>query len=214
MTPGYRIRGLREQNEISQKKLSTDLGYKTYTTVSKWEADASLPPGKDLKILAEYFKVTTDYILGLQDFVLNDYRKLDDFIYIDYIKKINPHLPLNKQVIDKLRIPSIVLSDYKQNSYFITIMDSDSINKIIPRHSKVVIQKFNTEKKFEMNNGDIIAVIYKNQLKFKVYTKTDSIINLAAKSFLNIYNDIPIHKNELEKFNFLGKIVHFYKTIK
>ena len=35
MTPGERIKTLRAKNDLSQKQLSHDLGYKTYTTVSK-----------------------------------------------------------------------------------------------------------------------------------------------------------------------------------
>lgn len=48
MSAGQRIRQLRFKKNVSQKELSKDLGYKTYTTVSKWESDASLPPGKEL----------------------------------------------------------------------------------------------------------------------------------------------------------------------
>ena len=41
-------------------------GYKTYTTISKWEADKALPPANDLKKLALYFEVST-IIFRLKD---------------------------------------------------------------------------------------------------------------------------------------------------
>lgn len=42
------------------------LGYKNYTTVSKWESGDSLPRGKELKLLAEIFNISTDYMLGIE----------------------------------------------------------------------------------------------------------------------------------------------------
>ena len=44
------------------------LGYKNYTTVSKWESGDSLPRGKELKLLAEIFNISTDYMLGIEKY--------------------------------------------------------------------------------------------------------------------------------------------------
>ncbi|KMT58934.1 XRE family transcriptional regulator [Paenilisteria newyorkensis] len=43
------------------------MGFKTYTTVSKWESDENSPKGKDIKRLAELFNVTSDYLLCIDD---------------------------------------------------------------------------------------------------------------------------------------------------
>ena len=65
-TLGSRLRKLREQRNMTQTELSQMLGMKTYTTVSKWESDDNFPKGKDLKVLAEFFNVSSDYLLGLE----------------------------------------------------------------------------------------------------------------------------------------------------
>lgn len=64
---GNKIRHLRESRNMTQTELSEMLGMKTYTTVSKWESGENFPKGKDLKKLAEIFKVSSDYLLGLDN---------------------------------------------------------------------------------------------------------------------------------------------------
>ena len=66
-TFGERIKTLRIGINISQQELANQLGYKTFTTVSKWESDASVPPGKELIKLSSLFDVTTDYLLGVEE---------------------------------------------------------------------------------------------------------------------------------------------------
>jgi len=63
---GDRIRKLRESKNMTQTELSEFLGMKTYTTVSKWESNDNFPKGKDLKKIAEFFNVSSDYLLGLE----------------------------------------------------------------------------------------------------------------------------------------------------
>ncbi|HEL7521294.1 TPA: helix-turn-helix domain-containing protein [Enterococcus faecalis] len=61
-----RLKNLREAKNLTQTELAEMLGYKNYTTVSKWESGDSLPRGKELKLLAEIFNISTDYMLGIE----------------------------------------------------------------------------------------------------------------------------------------------------
>lgn len=60
---GQRIRDLRLQNGFEQLDIAKKLGYKSDTTISKWESGASLPTGKKLPLLAMMLNTSTDYIL-------------------------------------------------------------------------------------------------------------------------------------------------------
>ena len=62
-----RLKRLREETNTTQAELAEELGYKNYTTITKWESGTNLPRGKELKLLAEKFGVSSDYILGLSD---------------------------------------------------------------------------------------------------------------------------------------------------
>lgn len=61
-----RIKILRVKRGLIQAILATELGI-TQQTLSKYEKDVNIIKIDVLKRLAEYFNVTTDYLLGLSD---------------------------------------------------------------------------------------------------------------------------------------------------
>lgn len=67
MTIAERLRRLRLDNHLEQAELAKLLGYKSNSTISKWESGKSLPTGKQLSRLAELLTTTTDYILYGQE---------------------------------------------------------------------------------------------------------------------------------------------------
>lgn len=58
-----RIRQLRLDNHLEQTEVAEFMGYKSFTTISKWENGKNLPTGGKLVKLAQLFGTTTDYIL-------------------------------------------------------------------------------------------------------------------------------------------------------
>ena len=62
-----RLKELREANGISQQQLANKLGY-TQVCISRWESSNRQPNLDDVIIVAMFFNVTTDYLLGLTDF--------------------------------------------------------------------------------------------------------------------------------------------------
>lgn len=70
---GARLEALRSAKGISQIELAKKLGYKSDSTISKWEAGASIPTGGKLVEIAKLLETTTDYILfGNSNIVLGD----------------------------------------------------------------------------------------------------------------------------------------------
>ncbi len=57
---------LRQSRRITQTKLAFDIGV-SKQSVSNWENGNILPSIDVLILLARYFNVSTDYILGLED---------------------------------------------------------------------------------------------------------------------------------------------------
>ena len=60
---GSRIESLRASKGISQLELAKMLGYKSDSTISKWESGASIPTGTKIVKLAQVLGTSTDYIL-------------------------------------------------------------------------------------------------------------------------------------------------------
>ena len=60
------LKELRKSKRITQDKLSDIIGV-SRSTISMWEIDASEPDKETIKLLADYFQVSTDYLLGRTD---------------------------------------------------------------------------------------------------------------------------------------------------
>ncbi len=61
-----RLKELREQKGLSQNTLSKELNI-GQPTIARWEANLQIPNIDYAILIAKYFGVTTDYLLGLED---------------------------------------------------------------------------------------------------------------------------------------------------
>lgn len=59
------LRELREERGLTQAELAKELHF-SLSIVNKWENGKKNPSIEAIKILAKYFKVTTDYLLGME----------------------------------------------------------------------------------------------------------------------------------------------------
>lgn len=59
------LRYLRYSNKMSQDELAEKLGYKSFTTVQKWEDGTAFPRVSTLKKIADIFGVDVDHLLNL-----------------------------------------------------------------------------------------------------------------------------------------------------
>lgn len=66
MTLGEKIRKLRLEKDKTQLEVAKYVGV-NYQTVYKYEKDIAVPSIDTLKNIANFFNVTTDYLLGLDD---------------------------------------------------------------------------------------------------------------------------------------------------
>lgn len=64
MSIGSTIKKLRREHDMTQEQLAEYLGI-TANAVSQWECDRTAPDISQLPILANFFEVTTDYLLGV-----------------------------------------------------------------------------------------------------------------------------------------------------
>lgn len=59
------LRYLRRSNKMSQDELAEKLGYKSFTTVQKWEDGTAFPRVSTLKKIADIFDIDVDHLLNL-----------------------------------------------------------------------------------------------------------------------------------------------------
>ncbi len=61
-----RLKELRKENNISQNALAKQMNL-TRATVNAWEMGISYPNAQSLILLSQYFKVSVDYLLGIDN---------------------------------------------------------------------------------------------------------------------------------------------------
>ncbi len=64
---GQRLVEVRTESNLTQTQLAQEFGV-SQTCIGKWEKGTRNPSLDDLIMVAKYFNVTTDYLLGLTDF--------------------------------------------------------------------------------------------------------------------------------------------------
>lgn len=63
---GMKLKALREMRELSQDDLAAVIGINR-STISQYESSGTYPSVEKLILLARYFGVSSDYLLGLTD---------------------------------------------------------------------------------------------------------------------------------------------------
>lgn len=58
-----KIKTYRKDRGLSQQDIAEHFGYKSFTTIQKWEDGSSTPPAKTLKRLAEFFGVSVEDLI-------------------------------------------------------------------------------------------------------------------------------------------------------
>lgn len=97
---GTRLKRLRNAKNYSAEQVIRAINRKGYdiprpwtqSTLTKWENDTRTPKAEELRILADYYHVTSDYLLGLDD---------DPFRFDD-LDAIAEYLSLSRAAVDNL----------------------------------------------------------------------------------------------------------------
>ncbi|RKD26715.1 hypothetical protein BEP19_16050 [Ammoniphilus oxalaticus] len=140
-TTGEIIKELRESRGMTQQQLASLMGMKTYTTITKWESGDNFPKGRDIKLLSEYFKVSSDYILGIQD-------EVDQTIKVSEY----PHIPIGVSAgmpievdgiadVETISIPDSIMGKWAgDRDIFIMHVNGESMNKVMPHGSLIAVK--------------------------------------------------------------------------
>ena len=62
-----RLKTLREEKGLSQNKLAKETGI-SQVAISRWERGLQIPNIDTLIVFAKYFKVSCDYLVGMEDY--------------------------------------------------------------------------------------------------------------------------------------------------
>ena len=105
------LKRLREEKELTQQTLSTELGFKR-STYNSWERNEVMIPLKKADKLSSFYKVSFSYIYGISNKLIYD-NNIKEFDYDILLKNLNK---LRKENNDTYEVLGKILDCTRQTS--------------------------------------------------------------------------------------------------
>ena len=191
------LRYLRRLNHTSQNELSDFLGYKSFTTVQKWEDGTAVPAYKTIQRIASFFNVEVESFMNedLSHIVNSE---------IPVLGIVRGGAPIEAEQ-EYLGFEHVYPDDAKHSDCFYLQVTGDSMKdeRILPG-DLLYIHRQNY-----LENGDIGVVLLDNHEATvkKVFFKNDEMILQPAN---DEYQPIILSKQDVIDRNvqIIGKVLH------
>ena len=195
------IRYLRKKHHISQETLAGELGYKSFTTIQKWEKGIAEPPLSVLLQLAKAFQVDLDDLTGT-DLSKEVRKKSSQAVSIPVLGKVAAGIPIEaiENIIDYEEIPADWLNT---GEYFGLQIKGRSMEPRILEGEVVIVRK-----QEDADTGDIAIVMVDGfEATCKKIKKSDSGIMLIP--FNPGYEPVFYSNDEISSLpvTIIGKVV-------
>lgn len=210
-----RIKDLREQRGISMRKVAEEIGI-PYTTYVNYEKGDREPNSEMLIVLANYFKVSIDYLLGRTDSHIDE-RPLestntslrlvsptvtDDVVTFPVVGEIAAgyNCIANEDWSgDTVSVPALYLKGRPTSDFFVLSVKGNSMYPLYQAGDTVLILK----QDYIENSGDIGAVMYDNECA--TLKKVEILKDMVRLVSVNPeYQPKEIKGNDLELYHVLG----------
>ena len=195
------IRFLRKEKNMSQDTLAEILGYKSYTTIQKWEMGTSEPPLKIVGKLAKMFNVDIDDLTNI-DISKPHKKNSSNGTQIKVYGRVAADIPMDiiEDIIDTEEIrPEMA----RTGEHFGLQIKGDSMEPRIHEGDNVIVRRQDNAE-----SGDtIIAVVHEQEAFCKRLMKYESGISLVSTN--PVYEPKHYTNEEIEKLpvKILGKVV-------
>lgn len=213
-TFGKNVRFLRRMRGISQDQLADKLGYKSFTTIQRWETGDNEPNLSTIKKVAEIFQIDIDKLIkedldSQSDIkIIGRANVMRSYKYIDSSAAAGKPIPIEGQNYSKLSVPDSMLGKYANQDIFFINISGDSMNKIIPDGSLIGILEFKSV--YDIQDGDIVAFNhdYCYSVKRYFYDQEHNRIIFRPESTNPRHTDIIYNLDE-EEVQIIGKVVMY-----
>lgn len=199
---------IRTQQKVSQQKLADKIGV-SRSTVAMWETGGSQPDNEMLKKIADFFNVTTDYLLG-RSVPEPDYERLKREGFESYnpnVRKIPVlgYVAAGLPIYADEHIEGYTYTDLENDGfdYFALKVSGDSMNAVQINDGNIVIVRIQQT----CSNGDIVVVRVDNEnATVKRFNRVGDIVQLIPQS-LNPEHKIQEYDLKCTKIDIIGKVV-------
>ena len=177
---GNNIRYLRTQHGYSQEDLAEKLGYKSYTTITKWESGVSEPTLKKANEIAAFFN------LSVNDLCYKDLTAMDTAptkashgVVINVLGRVAAGIPIEaiENIIDTEEITEELA---RTGKFFGLRIQGDSMEPDIHNGDTVIVRQQDDAE----NDEIVIALVNGNDgvcKRLKKYNNSLALVSLNAK---------------------------------
>ena len=197
------IRYLRKKNEWSQDYIAAKLGYKSYTTIQKWEMGTSEPPLKKTRELADLFNVEIDDLTNKDlEFSNKTERTSSKGVTIKVLGRVAAGIPIEaiEDIIDTEEITDELA---RTGDFFGLQIHGNSMEPRMCEGDVVIVRKQN-----DAESGDVvIAMVNGDDATCKRLRKYRDGIELISNN--PAYAPMFFSNEEIETkpVNIIGKVV-------
>ncbi len=191
MTLKDRLRQLRKKAGYSQEELAKRFGYKSFTTIQKWEDGTSTPPMSVLQQLAALYHVSFQQLLG----------ENDTLVSIPVLGVVRGGLPIDayEQEIDSY--PTAV--DEPGEYFYLRVVGDSMINARIFEGDDVFVRRQSS-----VAQGDIAVIMIEDEATLKrVYFKENQLILQPENDKYEPMTFTP-EQIEQKRIMIIGKVLH------
>src|SRR5690625_2071168 len=206
---GSRISEFRKKNKLTQSELGNKIGVKN-NTISAYERGAISTDQDILFKLARVFDVSIDDFFPDRNLIkeeTSEYVTENNYNYFPaYISAGLPNEVDGITKPDKIKISNEIMGKYAGNKdIFITRINGDSMNKVIPHDSLIAVRPVSPE---TLKNGDIVVYKYDSEYAVKRFYKQDNKVIFRPDSNDLSFTDlvIDLEHNDLD-IKIKGKVV-------
>lgn len=209
------IRHFRKLRNLSQDDIAKKLGYKSFTTIQKWETGMAEPPVGKLYELAEMLHINIMDLLGKDsdndniDFPLNAYKFVPTSVSAGALTNID-----GINFMPSVNIPDIIMGRYAGNKNIILMpVNGESMNNVI--QNGAIIAVLTNLELGDIHDGDIVVVKNGGDYTVKRFyndTHHQEIIFRPDSTDMS-FRDIVFSYDEADDLYLIGKVVMYNVTL-
>lgn len=187
------LKYLRLKNGLSQDYIADKLGYKSYTTIQKWEMGTSEPSVSVLDKLSKLYNVDMDsmYTVDLESSQSSSIKEYKRYPLLGEIAAGTPILA-QENIVDYFFLDSKIHADFA-----LKVKGDSMLGAGIFPNDIVFIRKQDI-----LENGEIGAVLIENEATLKKFYREDNTIILQSEN--DMYKPIILTNGNVK---ILGKLV-------
>lgn len=207
-----RFKQLRKESGLTQQDIA-NVVFVDKTTVSKWELGANYPNQNVQTALADFFKVSVDYLLGRTDIrnanITPPSEAVIDMPIIGSVRAGADGNIISEDTGETRIVPSAMLHGHPEE-YFVLRVRGDSMYPEIIDGDCVLVRKTSS-----VDSGTMAVVLYDGELatvKWVKYVNGEDWVDLIPNN--PTHPPIHIAGADLQECRILGEVVDIMRTPK